>query len=296
MPANPTIKFVSATKSTTDTLIMALLDNTSRGMVQMRVSLTSLCTTSTVANCTTTINSTTVTTTASFAAVVIGMKVTGSGIAADTYVTAKASTISLTISKNATATASGITLTFGPEDTAMTMNWCVEQATNSYIQELYQLVNSYKRATTTATSACLRAYICNAGENCDMLGCTTWNSSFNSTATEIAINRVLGYTPIAVSDLTLTPGDESISVSWGDVNQTTIIWAYDVLLGQSSTLLVSGSRVKNTMPIANLINGTAYTVSVRARSFDGYLGPWTDKTATPVAPPCVDPECKIGIV
>lgn len=293
MAANPTISYAIATIDATSTLIMALLENTSRGMVQMRSSLTSSCTASTVINCTTTINSTTVTTTASFVAVVVGMKVTGSGIAADTYVTAKASTTSLTINKNATATASGTTLTFGPEDTAMTTNWCIGQ-TDLYIPEMYQLVNTYKPNTTTATSACLRAYTCNSGENCDTLTCSTWNSSYNSESNNIPISNAFGNNPIAVSNLTLIPGDRIISVSWGDVGQTTSIWAYTVILDQGATRLVVGSRVKNTMTISNLNNGTAYTVSVRAMSFDGYPGPWTAKTATPVAP-CVPPGCMITV-
>lgn len=223
MPANPTIKSVSATKSTTDTFIMALLENTSRGTVQMRAYLDALCVT---------------------------------------------------------------------EDVAMRSNWCVESSVNIYISELYKLVNCIKTTGTTATRACLRAYKCNVGENCDTLACTTWNSSFNSTATEIAINGVLGNMPIAVSGLTITPGDKSLSVSWGDVDQTTIIWAYDILLRQGDTTLVSGSREKNTMTIANLINGTEYTVTVYAWSYDGYVGPGVTKTATPVAA-CIPPLCNL---
>ena len=49
MPANPTIKAVSATKDATSTLIMALLDNTSRGMVQMQAYLSASCVTEDVA-------------------------------------------------------------------------------------------------------------------------------------------------------------------------------------------------------------------------------------------------------
>jgi len=292
MAANPTIKAVSATKDATSTVIMVLLENTSRGMVQMRASLTPTCTTITVLNCTTTINSTTVTTTASFATVVIGLKVTGTGIATGTYVTAIASATSLTINKNATATTSGNTLIFGPEDVRMTSDWCVEQADNDYIPELYQQVNCNKSSTTTATSACLRAHICSSEENCDTLACDTWNSSYNSGVTNISIENAFGNTPTAVSDLTLTSGDKSISVSWGDVDQTTSIWAYEVTLDQDATRLVSGSRVKNTMLVSNLTNGTEYTVSVRVRSFDGYIGPWTAKTATPVAA-CIPPVCTL---
>lgn len=225
MVANPSIKAVSATKDGTSTLIMALLDNSSRGMVQMRAYLSSSCIT---------------------------------------------------------------------EDAAMRRDWCVEQATNSYIPELYKLVNCYKSNTTAVTSACLRAYTCSSGENCDTMACTTWKSSYDSEKNNISMDNAFGNTPIAVSGLTLTPGDRSISVSWGDVNQTTSIWAYDVLLDQGATRLVSGSRIKNTMTISNLINGTPYTVSVRARSFDGYYGPSTAKTATPVAA-CVLPVCNINI-
>lgn len=225
MSANPIIKAVSATKDDTSTLIMALLDNSSRGMVQMRAYLSASCVT---------------------------------------------------------------------EDTAMRTEWCVEQASNNYINDLYRPVNAYKSATTTATSACLRAYACSSGENCDTLACTTWKSSYTSESNNISIANTFGYTPIAVSNLTLTPGDKSISVSWGDVNQTTSIWAYEILLDQGATRLVSGSRLNNTMTVSNLINGTAYTVSVRAVSFDGYPGPWINKTATLVAT-CVTPLCDIGV-
>ncbi len=220
MSANPIIKAVSATKdATADTLIMALLENNARGMVQMRAYLSSSC-----------VN----------------------------------------------------------EDAAMRRDWCVEPSSNIYIPELYKLVHTYKPVTTTATSACLRAYICNSGENCDTLACSGWNSSFNSERNNISMDNAFGNTPIAVSNLTLTPGDESISVSWGDVNQTTSIWAYEVILEQATTQMVSGSRLKNTMIISNLTNGTAYKVSVRALSFDGYRGPLTAQSATPVAP-CIQP-------
>lgn len=69
--------------------------------------------------CTTTATSTTVTSAALFGAVgsgpvFVGMKVTGTGIAANTYVTAKASDSSITISVAATATGTP-TLTFKGE-------------------------------------------------------------------------------------------------------------------------------------------------------------------------------------
>jgi len=226
MPANPSIKFASATKDATTTLILVLLDNVSKGMVQIRAYLSSQCVT---------------------------------------------------------------------EDAAMRRDWCVEPSYSQYIPELYKLINAYKSATTTATSACLRAHICNVGEICDTLDCTTWNSSISSTLSNIPIENAFGLTPIAVSNLTLTPGDKSISASWGDVNQTTSIWAYEILLEQGATRLASGARVKAVMPISNLINETQYKVSVRAVSFDGYSGPWINKTATPTGAPCVDPQCTINI-
>ncbi len=294
MPANPTIKAVSAIKDATSIVILALLENISRGMVQMRACLTSSCTTITVNNCTTTTNSTTITTSASIATVVIGMKVTGTGIAAGTYVTAIASATSLTINKNATSTGT-VTLTFGPEDVAMSTEWCVEPSYSNYIPEMYRLVNASKSKTTSATMASLRAHICNSGEDCDTLACTTWNSSPTSSSTNIDIDNAFGLTPIAVSNLTLTPGDKSISASWGDVNQTTSIWAYEILLEQGATQLASGARVKTVMPISNLINETQYKVSVRAVSFDGYKGPWINKTATPSGASCVNPHCTINI-
>jgi hypothetical protein len=221
MASSPTIKYASATKDASSTLIMALLENTSKGMVQMRAYLDSSCVT---------------------------------------------------------------------EDAAMRSQWCVAQMSNSYIPELYYLANNYKTTTTTATSACVRAYICNVGENCDTLACSTWNSSFNSQISTISIDSAFGNTPIAVSNLTLTPGDKQIAVSWGDAGQTTSIWAYHVALYQGATLLIDGWRVKNNMVVSNLTNGTPYKIMVMAGSFDGYSGPWTDKTATPVAP-CTVPGC-----
>jgi len=292
MAANPTIKAVSATKDAISTYIMALLENTSRGMVQMRACLTPSCTTFIVESCTTTINSTTVTTNANFSTVVIGMKVTGTGIATDTYVTAIASATSLTINKNATATASGTTLTFGPEDMEMRVTGCLERSDNIYISEIYRLASLYKESTTTATSAGLRAYTCSSGENCDTLACDTWNSSYNFGVNNISIETAFGNTPIDVSNLTLTPGDKSISVSWGDVNQTTSIWAYWVILSQGATQMVSGWTQKKSILISKLINGTEYTVKVKAGSFDGYSGLFTEKTATPVAA-CIPPVCTL---
>jgi len=226
MAANPSIKAVSATKSATDTLIMALLDNTIRGMVQMRAYLSPSCTT---------------------------------------------------------------------EDAAMRRDWCVDRASNPYITEIYKRVNCFKSAATEASSACIRAYTCNSGENCDTLSCSVWKTSFNSEKNNISIDNAFGIVPIAVSNLILIPGDKSISVSWGDVNQTTSIWAYEITLDQGATRLVSGSRIKNVMLINNLINGIEYKVSVRARSFDGYNGPWTEKTATPLGD-CTTPTCDIRMV
>jgi len=226
MAANPSIKAVSATKSATDTLIMALLDNTIRGMVQMRAYLSPSCTT---------------------------------------------------------------------EDAAMRRDWCVESSYSDNITEIYKLVNCFKSAATEASSACIRAYTCISGENCDILSCSDWKTSYNSEKNNIPIDNAFGITPIAVSNLTLTPGDKSISVSWGDYNQTTSIWAYEIRLDQGATRLASGFRTKNVMPITNLNNGTEYKILVRARSFDGYNGPWTEKTATPLGD-CTTPTCDIRMV
>jgi len=227
MPANPTIKFVSATKDATSTLIMALLENTSRGMVQMRASLTPTCVT---------------------------------------------------------------------EDTEMRLTGCLEQSDNIYIDEIYRVVSLYKESSTTSTSACLRAYTCSSGENCDTEVCTVWNASYNSEANNISMDNAFGNTPIDVSNLTLTPGDKSISVSWGDVDQTTSIWAYWVILSRGATQMVSGWTQKKSILISNLTNGTEYTVKVKAGSFDGYSGLFTEKTATPVTTSCVPPECHITMV
>lgn len=65
-----------------------------------------------VASCTTTSGSATVTTSASFSGLVVaGVRVTGTGIAADTRVSAVGSATSLTLSQNATASGT-VTLTF----------------------------------------------------------------------------------------------------------------------------------------------------------------------------------------
>jgi len=226
MAATPSIKAVSATKDATSTLIMALLENTSRGMVQMRAYLSPSCTT---------------------------------------------------------------------EDASMRIDWCVDQSSNSYIAEIYKLVNCFKSAATEASSACIRAYTCNSGENCDTLSCSVWKTSFNSEKNNIPIDNAFGITPIAVSNLILIPGDKSISVSWGDVNQTTSIWAYEIRLDQGATRLASGFRTKNVMPITNLTNGIEYKVLVRPRSFDGYNGPWTEQSVTPTDISCTIPACTIKV-
>lgn len=225
MSANPSIKEVSATKDATSTLILVLLENGIKGMVQLRAYLSASCV---------------------------------------------------------------------AEDAAMRRDWCVESSYSQYIPELYKLVNALKSATTSATSACLRAHICNVGEDCETMSCTTWNSSYSSMKSNILIENAFGLTPIEVSGLTLTPGDKSISATWGDINQTTSIWAYEILLEQGATQLASGARIKNVMLISNLINGSQYKVSVRAVSFDGYKGPWISKTAT--AGECEKPLCSINII
>ena len=226
MTSNPVIKYVSASKDDVSTLIMALLENTNSGMVQMRSFIDTSCIT---------------------------------------------------------------------EDPEMRNYWCVENLANPYISNLYKIVNTYKSSPTLASSACLRAYTCSSGENCGALECSAWNSSFASEKGNIPISIALGNVPIAVSNLSLTPGDRSISVSWGDVDQPTSIWAYDIILSQGETQLIKGTITEDNKIIGNLINGTEYTVSVRPRSFDGYNGPWTAQTATPIAPTCTIPECIIII-
>lgn len=227
MVANPSIysTAISATKDQFHTLIIALLSNSSRGMVQMRAYLSSSCVT---------------------------------------------------------------------EDTAMRTDLCVMQTTNPYFN-LYDIAYAIKPSTTTATTACLRAAICSSGENCDTLACSVWDTGFQSEVNSISISNAFGVTPGLVSDLTLTPGDGSISVSWGDVGQTTSIFAYRVTLKQGSTILISGYVINQNIVISSLTNGTAYTIAVKATSFDGYSGLDTEKTATPSAP-CVDPVCDISAV
>jgi len=226
MVANPSIKAVSATRSPTDILIMALLENTSRGMIQMRAYLSPSCTT---------------------------------------------------------------------EDASMRRDWCVDQSSNSYITELFKLVNCYKSAAAATSSACIRAYTCSSGENCDSISCGAWKPSYNSEKNNISIDNTFGIIPIAVSNLILTPGDKSISVSWGDYDQTTSIWAYEIRLDQGAARLASGFRTKNVMPITNLNNGTEYKILVRPRSFDGYNGPWTEQSAIPTGTICTIPACTIKV-
>lgn len=228
MTANPTLKYASATKDATSAFIMTLLNNTSRGMVQLRTYMDSSCVT---------------------------------------------------------------------EDVDMRLDWCVPQMSaprNIYISELYDLADIYKTTPTTANSVCIRAHVCNSGENCDTLACGVWNSSYNSQISNIPMEIVFGVTPIAVSNLTLTPGDKEIKASWGDDEQPTYIWAHHVALYQGSTLLIDGWRVKNDMVINNLTNGTLYKIIVKAISFDGFLGPLTEKTATPIAS-CTLPNCGIQV-
>lgn len=228
MTSDPLIKAISATKDETSTLIMALLDNNIRGMVQIRAYLDASC---------------------------------------------------------------------GTEDSEMRDERCIPKTSNIYIPQLYWLLNAYKEAPTQAAIACLRTYVCDAGEDCDTHACSNWKSF--ETKTDIPIKNVFGTTPIAVSNLTLTPGNGKISVSWGDVDQPTTIWAHTVRLFEgtdtSTTELVAGWVLKNNILISNLKNGTPYTVSVKAGSFDGFPGPWTEQTATPIAPTCTIPECKITI-
>ena len=220
MAANPTIRAVSASKDSISTLIMALLENSTRGMVQMRAYLSASCVT---------------------------------------------------------------------EDTTMRLIGCLDQSSNIYINEIYQLASLYKPVTTSVSSTCLRAYKCNSGENCDTAACSFWNSSYNSEMNNNPMSGALGNTPISVSNLSAIPGNRSISVSWGDVGQETSIWAYWVILSQGATVMVSGWTQRNNILISNLTNGTPYTVKVKAGSFDGYSGLFTESTVTPVAPPCPIP-------
>jgi len=91
--------------------------------------------------CATTINSVTVTSTntGDFRNVTVGMAVSGTGIPANTYVTAVASTTSITISQAATVTGSSLVLTFNPGPYGYS----------------YSTTSSTLNSTTTVTSSAL---------------------------------------------------------------------------------------------------------------------------------------------
>lgn len=179
-----------------------------------------------VASCTTTSGSATLTTTGNFdtSGIVIGMKVTGTGIPADTFVSAIASATSLTLNKNATASGT-VTLTFEHNNEirsctfsnsgTITTNGCVidnctfqDVKTGAPISATWALiVNSTTEVNSRITNS--KFINCNRAIKITAIGTYTFdNLTFsgntfdieNSSAGLVTINATNGANPATVTN------------------------------------------------------------------------------------------------
>lgn len=174
------------------------------------------------------------------------------------------------------------------EDSAMQNDWCIEVTTNPYISEIWALLNTYKSSGTLFSKGCLRAFVCNSGENCDTLSCGYWNTSPNSINDNVDVGGSLGVIPSAIGNYKLTPGDKSITASWTAPGNTPIFaYAVKVIRVVDGKVLIGGGVefpmhvARTNVFIGNLENGKEYSISVRPVSDDGYNGPWSTLNAIP---------------
>lgn len=205
-----------------------------------------------VASCTTTISTATLTTTGNFdtSGIVVGMKVTGTGIPADTYVSAIASTTSLTMNKNATASGT-ITATFTHNNEirgcsfsnfgTITTNGCVidnctfqDLKTGAPISATWALiVNSTTEMNGRITNS--KFINCNRAIKITAIGTYTFDkltfsaNSFdieNSSAGLVTINATNGANPVTVTNTgggsTVINNAKTITVTVKDSNNVAV--------------------------------------------------------------------------
>lgn len=162
--------------------------------------------------------------------------------------------------------------------------------TNNYINELGEIVyvtspNGY------VNYALIMAFPCETGSNCST-SCPTYASE-TSRNTNIPVSYALGVDPNPVTNLTLTPGDKSLTVNWTEPDNAPI-FAYGITVYQGSTKLVGGYKSNIPFVINGLENGVLYTVNVIPVSDDYRFGTWVSKSGTP-GTVCNDPQCNINI-
>jgi ethanolamine utilization microcompartment shell protein EutS len=171
---------------------------------------------------------------------------------------------------------------------------CIE-AYNPYINGLYGWMPV--QVFQVLNSVCFETFSCSSGDNCATLSCSTWNASPYDAVNNIITDISIGNTPTAVGNLTLTPGNAQIAAAW-QAPANTSIFCYNIRVNETITGIevTAGSLTwnRNTVTVSNLTNGKSYNISVNARSYDGYLGPSTVKSATPLVT-CTAPLCGFSL-
>lgn len=172
---------------------------------------------------------------------------------------------------------------------------CIETTINPYISELWKRSGVDKAVSPMPSSACLAVYNCVSGDNCETFTCTAWSSTPNSTATNLPVGYALGVTPGTVKNLKATPGDKTITVTYDEPGNAPI-FAYwiQVKVKATGSEIIAGWVNRRNVTVSNLVNGTTYTVTIRAISDDVLLGNPISVDATPVAP-CPVPTCSYSV-
>ena len=122
---------------------------------------------------------------------------------------------------------------------------------------------------------------------CPGLICTNQISTGNFPQTGIYV-MAMDTVPPAIPNLTVTPGDGQIIITWQYASS--YIFAYYIKIRTGSTIIEDGYR-SNSLPPSytkgDLINGTQYTVEIKAYNYSMIAGPTATATATPTIPPPV---------
>ena len=176
---------------------------------------------------------------------------------------------------------------------------CVPVTQNSYISGLRYL---YELSMPFLTNyVCARTYQCISGENCSANTCTTYNTSYYQSRSNVFVDYGLGNTPSAVSNMTKTEGDTYTIIKWTPPSNAPVTY-YEVQLMQGSTIyagwLYTLYSTSGGINVMNLKNGTTYRLYVRPISDDGYIGNSNYIDFTPIEPPpsCTTPICSFSVI
>ena len=130
--------------------------------------------------------------------------------------------------------------------------------------------------------ACLEAFSCIAGDDCPSRSCSTWGGITDMWWGSIPVAAANNTTPLTPTGLVITPQDKALNIKWNEVTNIEI-FAYQVAILRAGEPVVIG-YTQNTLrnvTISELKNGQAYTVEIKAISFNNFYSPAAAGTGTP---------------